>query len=58
MKALGVVLSLCTLTAVPLPCPLLQNNIAPLDENGGHSTLQFTYHVRSRPRVLRCHHFS
>ena len=23
-----------------------QNNIAPLDENGGHSTLQFTYHVR------------
>jgi len=37
---------------------LLQNNIAPLDENGGHSTLQFTYHVRSRHRVLRCHHFS
>jgi len=29
-----------------------QNNIAPLDENGGHSTLQFTYHYHAIPTIF------
>lgn len=29
-----------------------QNNIAPLDPNGGHSTLQMTYHYHSIPTIF------
>ena len=29
-----------------------QNNIAPLDPNGGHSTLQMTYHYHAIPTIF------